>query len=146
MTRQQQALQLIPVGWPWDQETQRPGIQQVFLHEHGTHSQLSGLCFQTKKGKSYLSQRDLNVILLSGQCLEVKCDIKSKARDVFNTAMAYANLVEHFYFGLAYLKGTWPCLVAAQWLMTIGVMLVYTDECEWSLLRSSGGRHFRSSV
>ncbi|XP_077678953.1 FERM and PDZ domain-containing protein 2 [Eretmochelys imbricata] len=59
----------------------------------------------TKKGKSYLSQRDLNVILLSGQCLEVKCDIKSKVRDVFNTAMAYANLVEHFYFGLAYLKG-----------------------------------------
>ncbi|XP_030426238.1 FERM and PDZ domain-containing protein 2 isoform X2 [Gopherus evgoodei] len=59
----------------------------------------------TKKGKSYLSQRDLSVILLSGQCLEVKCDIKSKARDVFNTVVAYANLVEHFYFGLAYLKG-----------------------------------------
>ncbi|XP_073210856.1 FERM and PDZ domain-containing protein 2 [Lepidochelys kempii] len=34
----------------------------------------------TKKGKSYLSQRDLNVILLSGQCLEVKCDIKSKVK------------------------------------------------------------------
>ncbi|KAM6306478.1 LOW QUALITY PROTEIN: FERM and PDZ domain-containing protein 2 [Aegotheles albertisi] len=59
----------------------------------------------TKKGKSYLSQRDLNVVLLNGQCLEVQCDIKSKARDVFNTVVAYANLVEHFYFGLAYLKG-----------------------------------------
>ncbi|XP_053927599.1 FERM and PDZ domain-containing protein 2 isoform X4 [Cuculus canorus] len=59
----------------------------------------------TKKGKSYLSQRDINVILLNGQCLEVQCDIKSKARDVFNTVVAYANLVEHFYFGLAYLKG-----------------------------------------
>ncbi|OPJ84429.1 FERM and PDZ domain-containing protein 2 [Patagioenas fasciata monilis] len=59
----------------------------------------------TKKGKSYLSQRDLNVILLNGQCLEVQCDIKSKARDVFNSVVAYANLVEHFYFGLAYLKG-----------------------------------------
>uniref|UniRef100_A0A8D0HPL6 FERM and PDZ domain containing 2 n=1 Tax=Sphenodon punctatus TaxID=8508 RepID=A0A8D0HPL6_SPHPU len=59
----------------------------------------------TKKGKSYLSQRDLNVILLNGQCLEVKCDIKSKARDIFNTVVAYANLVEHFYFGLAYTKG-----------------------------------------
>uniref|UniRef100_A0A8C5JWF8 FERM and PDZ domain containing 2 n=1 Tax=Junco hyemalis TaxID=40217 RepID=A0A8C5JWF8_JUNHY len=56
-------------------------------------------------GKSYLSQRDLNVILLNGQCLEVQCDIKTKARDVFNTVVAYANLVEHFYFGLAYLKG-----------------------------------------
>ncbi|GAB0192231.1 FERM and PDZ domain-containing protein 2 [Grus japonensis] len=65
----------------------------------GTSSRL------TKKGKSYLSQRDLNVILLNGQCLEVQCDIKSKARDVFNTVVAYANLVEHFYFGLAYLKG-----------------------------------------
>ncbi|XP_048802056.1 FERM and PDZ domain-containing protein 2 isoform X1 [Lagopus muta] len=59
----------------------------------------------TKKGKSYLSQRDLNVILLNGQCLEVQCDIKSKARDVFNTVVAYASLVEHSYFGLAYLKG-----------------------------------------
>ncbi|NXV18680.1 FRPD2 protein, partial [Cepphus grylle] len=59
----------------------------------------------TKKGKSYLSQRDLNVVLLNGQCLEVQCDIKSKAKDVFNTVVAYANLVEHFYFGLAYLKG-----------------------------------------
>ncbi|XP_058666956.1 FERM and PDZ domain-containing protein 2 [Ammospiza caudacuta] len=59
----------------------------------------------TKKGKSYLSQRDLNVILLNGQCLEVQCDIKTKARDVFNTVVAYANLAEHFYFGLAYLKG-----------------------------------------
>uniref|UniRef100_A0A8C2U603 FERM and PDZ domain containing 2 n=1 Tax=Coturnix japonica TaxID=93934 RepID=A0A8C2U603_COTJA len=55
--------------------------------------------------KSYLSQRDLNVILLNGQCLEVQCDIKSKARDVFNTVVAYASLVEHSYFGLAYLKG-----------------------------------------
>lgn len=45
------------------------------------------------------------MILLNGQCLEVQCDIKSKARDVFNTVVAYANLVEHFYFGLAYLKG-----------------------------------------
>lgn len=45
------------------------------------------------------------MILLNGQCLEVQCDIKSKARDVFNTVVAYANLVEYFYFGLAYLKG-----------------------------------------
>ncbi|KAJ6661741.1 hypothetical protein lerEdw1_013263 [Lerista edwardsae] len=59
----------------------------------------------TKKGKSYFSQRDVNVILLNGQCLEVKCNIKSKAQDVFNTVVAYANLVEHFYFGLAYMKG-----------------------------------------
>ncbi|XP_025069332.1 FERM and PDZ domain-containing protein 2 isoform X1 [Alligator sinensis] len=59
----------------------------------------------TKKGKSYMSQRDLSIILLNGQCLEVKCDIKSKARDIFSMVMAYTNLPEHFYFGLAYLKG-----------------------------------------
>ncbi|XP_051829785.1 FERM and PDZ domain-containing protein 2 [Antechinus flavipes] len=59
----------------------------------------------TKKGKSYLSQRELYVVLLNGQCIEVKCDIKSKARDVFNLVKTYANLVEHFYFGLASQKG-----------------------------------------
>ncbi|XP_044516161.1 FERM and PDZ domain-containing protein 2 [Gracilinanus agilis] len=59
----------------------------------------------TKKGKLYLSQRELYVVLLNGQCLEVKCDIKSKARDVFNLVSTYANLTEHFYFGLAFQKG-----------------------------------------
>ncbi|XP_072483800.1 FERM and PDZ domain-containing protein 2 isoform X3 [Notamacropus eugenii] len=59
----------------------------------------------TKKGKSSLSQRELYVVLLNGQCLEVKCDIKSKARDVFNLVRNYANLVEYFYFGLACQKG-----------------------------------------
>ncbi|KAJ7324486.1 hypothetical protein JRQ81_017506 [Phrynocephalus forsythii] len=59
----------------------------------------------TKKGKSYLSQRDVSVILLNGQCLEVKCDIKSKVRDVFSTVMVYTNIVEHSYFGLAYMRG-----------------------------------------
>ncbi|XP_048361869.1 FERM and PDZ domain-containing protein 2 isoform X2 [Sphaerodactylus townsendi] len=58
-----------------------------------------------KKGKSFLAQRDVNVILLNGQCLEVKCDIKTKARVVFETVVAYANLTEPFYFSLAYMRG-----------------------------------------
>lgn len=58
-----------------------------------------------------MSQRDLSIILLNGQCLEVKCDIKSKARDIFSMVMAYTNLPEHFYFGLAYLKGTRTYLI-----------------------------------
>ncbi|XP_078497098.1 FERM and PDZ domain-containing protein 2 [Lissotriton helveticus] len=58
----------------------------------------------TKRGKSYLSQRSLYVILPNGQCLEVNCDIKSKARDVFDMVMAHANLEEYFYFGLASMK------------------------------------------
>ncbi|ELW66652.1 FERM and PDZ domain-containing protein 2 [Tupaia chinensis] len=61
---------------------------------------------QTKKGKSYLALRDLCVVLLSGQCLEVKCDTESTAGAVFNTVMSFANLGELSYFGLAYMKGT----------------------------------------
>ncbi|RXN01604.1 Tyrosine-protein phosphatase non-receptor type 20 [Acipenser ruthenus] len=56
----------------------------------------------TKKGKSGSS---LSVIMPNGQCIEVKCDIKSKARDVFDLVVAHANLVEHFYFGLAFIDG-----------------------------------------
>ncbi|XP_012506712.1 PREDICTED: FERM and PDZ domain-containing protein 2 [Propithecus coquereli] len=59
----------------------------------------------TKKGKSYLALRDLRVVLLSGQCLEVKCDMASTVGAVFNAVMSFANLGEIAYFGLAYVKG-----------------------------------------
>ncbi|XP_032868851.1 FERM and PDZ domain-containing protein 2 isoform X1 [Amblyraja radiata] len=59
----------------------------------------------SKKGKVHLSQRELSVIIPNGQCLQVKCDVKSRGGDVFDMVVAYTNLVEHFYFGLAYLKG-----------------------------------------
>ncbi|KAL2769930.1 FERM and PDZ domain-containing protein 2 isoform 5 precursor, partial [Daubentonia madagascariensis] len=59
----------------------------------------------TKKGKSYLALRDLCVVLLNGQCLEVKCDMASTAGAVFNAVMSFANLEELTYFGLAYMKG-----------------------------------------
>uniref|UniRef100_H3BCA3 Uncharacterized protein n=1 Tax=Latimeria chalumnae TaxID=7897 RepID=H3BCA3_LATCH len=58
-----------------------------------------------KKSKTQVVQRELNVLMLNGQCLEVKCDTKSRAGDVFDMVVAHANLVEHFYFGLAYMKG-----------------------------------------
>ncbi|XP_072347844.1 FERM and PDZ domain-containing protein 2 isoform X1 [Scyliorhinus torazame] len=58
----------------------------------------------SKKGKVHLSQRELSVIIPNGQCVEVKCDVKTKGGDVFDMVVAYTNLVEHFYFGLAYLK------------------------------------------
>ncbi|XP_052007105.1 FERM and PDZ domain-containing protein 2 isoform X1 [Xyrauchen texanus] len=57
----------------------------------------------SKKGKSGLSQREVNVIMPNEQCLSVKCDIKSRGRDVFDMVVAHANLVEHFYFGLAFI-------------------------------------------
>ncbi|XP_055468411.1 FERM and PDZ domain-containing protein 2 [Psammomys obesus] len=58
----------------------------------------------TKKGKSYLALRDLCVVLLSGQCLEVKCDVESTAGAVFTAVMSFTNLEETTYFGLAYVK------------------------------------------
>ncbi|CAH2321589.1 FERM and PDZ domain-containing 2 isoform X1 [Pelobates cultripes] len=59
----------------------------------------------SKKGRSYLSQRNLYVILPSGLCLEVKCDTKSRARTVLESATAYAKLEQPSYFGLAFMKG-----------------------------------------
>ncbi|KAG8519684.1 FERM and PDZ domain-containing protein 2 [Galemys pyrenaicus] len=63
-----------------------------------------GNCW-TKNGKSYLALRHLCVVLLSGQFLEVKCDITSTVGAVFNAIMSIANLGEPTYFGLAYMKG-----------------------------------------
>ena len=60
---------------------------------------------QSKKGRSCSSQREVTVVLLNGQYVVVRCDIKSRARDVFDMVVAHANLVEHFYFGLAFLDG-----------------------------------------
>uniref|UniRef100_A0A8C4TRY5 FERM and PDZ domain containing 2 n=1 Tax=Erpetoichthys calabaricus TaxID=27687 RepID=A0A8C4TRY5_ERPCA len=63
------------------------------------------ICFaflQTKKGKSGATQRCIDIIMPNEQCIDVKCDIKSKARDVFDMVVAHTNLVENFYFGLAF--------------------------------------------
>ncbi|XP_066522679.1 FERM and PDZ domain-containing protein 2 [Hoplias malabaricus] len=56
----------------------------------------------SKKGKSCSTQRDLRVMMPNGQIILVKCDVKSRGGDVFDMIIAHANLVEHFYFGLAY--------------------------------------------
>ncbi|TSK22776.1 FERM and PDZ domain-containing protein 2 [Bagarius yarrelli] len=57
----------------------------------------------SKKGRSTLSQREVMVMMPNAQCVVVKCDIKSRGRDVFDMVVAHANLVEHFYFGLAFM-------------------------------------------
>uniref|UniRef100_H3DGI2 FERM and PDZ domain containing 2 n=1 Tax=Tetraodon nigroviridis TaxID=99883 RepID=H3DGI2_TETNG len=57
----------------------------------------------SRKGRSCLSQREVTVVLPNGQYVVVRCDIKSRARDVFDMVVAHANLVEHFYFSLAFL-------------------------------------------
>ncbi|XP_034008310.1 tyrosine-protein phosphatase non-receptor type 13 [Trematomus bernacchii] len=57
----------------------------------------------SRKGRSCSSQREVTVVLLNGQYVMVRCDIKSRGRDVFDMVVAHANLVEHFYFGLAFI-------------------------------------------
>ncbi|XP_051935454.1 tyrosine-protein phosphatase non-receptor type 13 isoform X1 [Hippocampus zosterae] len=57
----------------------------------------------SRKGRLCSSQREVTVVLPSGQYVVVRCDTKSRARDVFDMVVAHANLVEHFYFGLAFL-------------------------------------------
>ncbi|KAM8836489.1 FERM and PDZ domain-containing protein 2 isoform 2-T4 [Spinachia spinachia] len=57
----------------------------------------------SKKGKSSTTQRELSVVMPNGQSILVKCEVKSTAGDVFDMIVAHSNLVEHFYFALAYI-------------------------------------------
>ncbi|XP_048460350.1 tyrosine-protein phosphatase non-receptor type 13 [Rhincodon typus] len=59
----------------------------------------------TKNGKGEDIRRKVNIMLLSGQCLELTCDTKSTCKDVFDMVVAHIGLVEHHFFSLAYLKG-----------------------------------------
>ncbi|KAM5236491.1 FERM and PDZ domain-containing protein 2 [Ctenodactylus gundi] len=74
------------------------GEDPVMLHLPGS--------VVTRKGRSYLALRDVCVVLLSGQCLEVTCDVESTAGAVFSAVMSFSNLKEVTYFGLAYVRGT----------------------------------------
>ncbi|XP_039991737.1 FERM and PDZ domain-containing protein 2 [Xiphias gladius] len=56
----------------------------------------------SKKGKSLTTQRELSVVMPNGQSILVKCEVKSRGGDVFDMIVAHSNLMEHFYFGLAY--------------------------------------------
>ncbi|XP_046724590.1 tyrosine-protein phosphatase non-receptor type 13 isoform X4 [Silurus meridionalis] len=57
-----------------------------------------------KRGKVDESQRKVYVVLLSGQKLDVSCDVKAVCKDVLDMVIAHVGLVEHHLFGLAYLK------------------------------------------
>ncbi|XP_067413224.1 tyrosine-protein phosphatase non-receptor type 13 isoform X2 [Emydura macquarii macquarii] len=58
----------------------------------------------TKKGKNEDIRRKVNIMLLSGQRLELTCDTKTICKDVFDMVVAHIGLVEHHLFGLASLK------------------------------------------
>ncbi|XP_007420765.1 tyrosine-protein phosphatase non-receptor type 13 [Python bivittatus] len=57
-----------------------------------------------KKGKNEDNRRKVNIMLLSGQRLELTCDTKTVCKDVFDMVVAHIGLVEHHLFGLASLK------------------------------------------
>ncbi|XP_056285430.1 tyrosine-protein phosphatase non-receptor type 13 isoform X2 [Pseudoliparis swirei] len=57
----------------------------------------------SKKGKSPTTQRELSVSMPNGQSILVKCEVKTRGGDVFDMIVAHFNLVEHFYFGLAFI-------------------------------------------
>ncbi|XP_041830094.1 tyrosine-protein phosphatase non-receptor type 13 [Melanotaenia boesemani] len=57
----------------------------------------------SKKGKSPTNHRELSVVMPNGQSILIKCEVKSRGGDVFDMIVAHSNLVEHFYFGLAYI-------------------------------------------
>ncbi|XP_074519818.1 FERM and PDZ domain-containing protein 2 [Halichoeres trimaculatus] len=57
----------------------------------------------SKKGKSPTTQRELSVVMPNGQSILVKCEVRSRGGDVFDMIVAHSNLMEHFYFGLAYI-------------------------------------------
>ncbi|KAM4624537.1 FERM and PDZ domain-containing protein 2 [Polymixia lowei] len=57
----------------------------------------------SKKGKSPSTQREVSVVMPNGQSILVRCEVKSRGGDVFDMIAAHSNLVEHFYFGLAYI-------------------------------------------
>ncbi|KAM6221994.1 tyrosine-protein phosphatase non-receptor type 13 [Rhynchocyon petersi] len=58
----------------------------------------------TKRGKNEDSRRKVNIMLLSGQKLELTCDTKTICKDVFDMVVAHIGLVEHHLFALATLK------------------------------------------
>ncbi|XP_037065126.1 tyrosine-protein phosphatase non-receptor type 13 isoform X5 [Peromyscus leucopus] len=57
-----------------------------------------------KKGKNEDHRRKVNIMLLSGQRLELTCDTKTVCKDVFDMVVAHVGLVEHHLFALATLK------------------------------------------
>ncbi|XP_016403086.1 tyrosine-protein phosphatase non-receptor type 13-like [Sinocyclocheilus rhinocerous] len=68
----------------------------------------------SNKGRSRSNQRDLTVMMPNAQNILLKCDVKSRGADVFDMIVAHANLVEHFYFGLAYSDGNTPSFGLVQ--------------------------------
>lgn len=69
------------------------------------------------------------MIMPNEQCVAVKCDIKSRGRDVFDMVVAHANLVEHFYFGLAFIDGNAVLCVSLMTERESRLYIIHTLSC-----------------
>lgn len=91
---------------------------------------------QTKKGKNEDNRRKVNIMLLSGQRLELTCDTRTICKDVFDMVVAHIGLVEHHLFALATLKGTEHFKLRVQpgnWPSTATVLLsCAVGNTEWT--------------
>lgn len=63
------------------------------------------------------------MMMPNAQRMVVKCDIKSRGRDIFDMVVAHANLVEHFYFGLAFMDGNINCVTFKMYYICKNVLL-----------------------
>lgn len=77
--------------------------------------------------------------MANGQYVVVRCDIKSRARDVFDMVVAHANLVEHFYFGLSFLDGKRTCCVGLNLSLTSSLFFEKFIPYQYSFAWLSGG-------
>ncbi|CAJ0945334.1 unnamed protein product [Ranitomeya imitator] len=77
----------------------RDPIREIAMETTMTQRKL-----RTKKGKNDEARRKVNIIVLSGQRLELTCDVKSTCKDVFDMVVAHIGLVEHHLFAFAMLK------------------------------------------
>ncbi|KAJ8787685.1 hypothetical protein J1605_022716 [Eschrichtius robustus] len=74
------------------------------LREMALETAMTQRKLRTKKGKNEDNRRKVNIMLLSGQKLELTCDTKTICKDVFDMLVAHIGLVEHHLFALATLK------------------------------------------
>ncbi|KFO22515.1 Tyrosine-protein phosphatase non-receptor type 13 [Fukomys damarensis] len=79
-------------------------ITRDSLREMALETAMTQRKLRTKKGKNEDNRRKVNIILLSGQRLELTCDTKTMCKDVFDMVVAHIGLVEHHLFALATLK------------------------------------------
>ncbi|OBS67788.1 hypothetical protein A6R68_03671, partial [Neotoma lepida] len=77
----------------------RDPLREIALETAMTQRKL-----RNKKGKNEDPRRKVNIMLLSGQRLELTCDTKTVCKDVFDMVVAHVGLVEHHLFALATLK------------------------------------------